>query len=193
MIPTLPVYVVDFMKDIVTAMQDVVNSEEVLSQIKAAETQALGSTKIEVIDFQYGHKLELIETLLQMDKDPDMRTRKYPCVYLVQDFVEERGNPDWYAKVYLNVIIMHQTLQAYKITDRYAKVFKPVLYPLYYSLLTEICKNPQCNEYPPDSIVHTKIDRSYWGRNDNVEKNMLNDFVDAIEIENLSLKLNFNC
>jgi hypothetical protein len=47
-----------------------------------------------------------------------------------------------------------------------------------------------------DVLVHKKTDRSYWGTQQagGAGKNMLNDFVDAIEIENLELQINYkNC
>jgi hypothetical protein len=40
------------------------------------------------------------------------------------------------------------------------------------------------NIVPP----HTKTDRYFWGADDDT-KNVFNDFIDAIEIENLELKV----
>jgi hypothetical protein len=189
----IPVYIVDVMAAVVGNVET-----EVLSQIQAAEVAALGTTLIQTINFQYGHKRELIETMMQWDRDPELKFQKYPLVYLVQDFKESRGkDAGIYAELSANIIIAHQTDQTYKITDRYANVFKPVLYPIYYSLLNQLSIYPQVNEGVQELLVHDKWDRSYWGRaaaGGSTDRTTLNDFVDAIEIDNLVLKINIlNC
>lgn len=183
-----PLYVVDIIGEVVAAV-----TTEVLSTIQANETAALGTTLIETIDYQYGHVKELIQTLQQMDKDAAGRFQKYPCVYLVQDFTEKKGaEVGIYAQTSLSIILMHSTVQSYKITDRYAKVFKPVLYPIYVSLLKQLSYHDLIMQGDDEAIVHDKTDRSYWGTSAN--KNSLTDFVDAIEINNLSLNISFqNC
>ena len=132
-----------------------------------------------------------------MDRDTMGQDQlKYPLIYLVQDFVEKRGQkPGIYAETSLNILIIHQTDNTYKITDRYANVFKPVLYPIYYSLIDQISHHKQINNFDETLIPHTKIDRSYWGKTSiNAAGNSalsLNDYVDAIEISNLDLNINY--
>jgi hypothetical protein len=122
---------------------------------------------------------------------------KYPCIYLVQDF-QETMNPrvGIYADVRLNVILMHHTVQTHKVDDRMAKVFKPVLYPMYYALLESLSKHPLIQQSNARRIAHTKTDRLYWGRQaaGGNEKVALTDFLDAIEISGLQLSIYFkNC
>lgn len=189
MILTKPVYIVDIIGSAVALVQN-----EILDSIKAADIAANGSTLITAIDYQYGHKRELIQTLSQMDADATTRMIKYPLVYLVQDFRERRGSePGVYADVSLNVIIAHQTDPTFKITDRMANVFKPVLYPIYYSLMKQLATIPQSMQGSADMIEHDKFDRSYWGSQavGGNDKLSLNDYVDAIEIQNLNIKFNY--
>lgn len=189
MILTKPVYIADIIGSAVALVQ-----MEILATIQAGETAALGSTAIQAIDFQYGHKMELIQTLAQMDSDQSARFLKYPLVYLVQDFRERRGQqPGVYAEVNLNIIIAHHTDQNYKITDRMANVFKPVLYPIYYSLIKQLATIPQTLQGNQDVIPHDKWDRSFWGKQAVGGNTSLsiNDYVDAIEIQNLDLKINY--
>jgi hypothetical protein len=189
MILTKPVYIADIIGMVVSLVQT-----EVLATIQANETVALGATSIQAIDFQYGHRVELIQTLAQKDSDPQQRFLKYPLVYLVQDFRERRGREvGVYAEVSLNIIIAHQTESTDKITDRMAKVFKPVLYPIYYSLIKQLATIPQTLEGYQDQISHDKWDRSYWGTQavSSNTANVLNDYVDAIDIQNLDLKINY--
>lgn len=186
---SMPVYIVDIIGECVAEA-----TQNVLSIIQANESQVLGRTGIQVINYQKGHKLELIETLVQMSKSSTYDALKYPCVYLVQDFAETR-NPRTgiYADVRLNVIIMHHTDSTHKVDDRYDKVFKPVLYPLYDAFMNALAKHGMIMQYNKDSIPHTKIDRLYWGKqsaggNDRLS---LTDYLDAIELQNLQLSIYF--
>lgn len=190
-----PIYIVDIIGNAVcTAKSRIISDGKTLLQVIQANEMALfGSTSISTIDYQYGHFAELLETLFQMTKSPEEMLKKYPLVYLVQDFSEDRGIGGYYAATNLNIIIAHQTLNTYKITDRMRFVFKPVLYPIYYTLLKSFADYPGILEGDDDSISHTKIDRSYWGSNPAAgNKNALTDYLDAIEITNLSLKFNYN-
>lgn len=185
-----PVYIVDIIGKIVADF-----TPALLPVIKANEQAALGKTMIDTINYQYGHTKELIQTLAQDDKSAQLKGLKYPLVYLVQDFPEKRGQTvGVYAKAVLDIILIHQTLDTYKITDRYRNVFKPVLYPIYYALMQGIADCDVVNENSPDIIMHTKVDRSYWGRVGigGNEANTLNDFVDAIEVGNLSVTILYN-
>lgn len=189
---TQPVYIVDIVGQVVQKVQ-----AEVLAIIKANELAALGVTGINQINYQYGHFRELIQTMAQWDTDPSLRTQKYPLIYLVQDFKEARGKgAGVYADVSLNIIICHQTDPTYKVTDRMTNVFKPVLYPIYYSLIKQLTKNNLTFAVSPDLVPHDKWDRSYWGTlqlntGGSDHKLALNDFVDAIDIQNLQLKIDY--
>jgi len=186
---TVPVYITDILRSIVAKVQD-----EVLATIQTNETTALGETAINAIDYQFGHKRELIQTLAQMDADSTLRLYKYPLVYIVLDFREARGKkPGVFASTRLNVIIAHHTDATYKITDRIEKVFKPVIDPIYYSFIRQLAKAPQTLQGNPDMIEHDRWLRSYWGTQA-VGGNSaiaLNDYVDAVEITNLDLEFNY--
>jgi hypothetical protein len=170
---------------------------EVLSIIQQNETAAVGLTGITTINFQYGHFRELIQTLAQWDTDETQRFQKYPLIYLVQDFREQRGRAAGvYADIAVNVIICHQTEGDYKMADRMTKVFKPVLYPIYYSLIRQLTKSGMTFASSSDMVPHDKWDRAYWGTSKLVgsggnDRSMLNDFVDAIDIQNLQLKIDY--
>jgi hypothetical protein len=179
-----PVYVVDIVGACVAAA-----SLKVLALIQANESTAIGkASTIQAINYQYGHKSELVETLAQKDQSATGRFLKYPLVYLVQDFTERRqGEPGLYAETSLNIIIAHQTKLDDKVHDRYAKVFKPVLYPIYDALLTALYKSPFIRSMA-DTFDHSKTDRPLQAVGN---KTYINDYVDAIEISNLVLQLNY--
>lgn len=185
----LPLYIIDVFSQVVSATETAV-----LTTIQENETEALGRTTIETVNYQKGHKVEMIQSLIEMDRAPTFQAKKYPMVWLVMDIKEHRGKRvGIYADVDLTLIIAHQTEQTRKVDDRYAKVFRPVLYPLYYEILNQVRLHNAILQSNADDITHDKIDRLYWGREavGGNDRNKLTDFVDAIEITFLNLKFYF--
>lgn len=185
----LPIYYVDIIGDVVASV-----TTDVLSTIKANEVDAIGSTGITTINYQYGHKAELIETLAQMDKQDPYASQKYPLVFLVQDFRENvGGSPGLYGTANLNLIFMHHSLLDYKTKDRYTNVFKPVLYPILISFMKYLSKHKAVHVQNVQSLVYDKYDRPLVGvpSGEYGNKLVVNDYVDAIEISNLNLLLNY--
>lgn len=190
---TKPVYIADVIGQVVDQV-----ITEALGTVKANDLAVNGQSLIQTINYQYGHFRELIQTLAQWDADPNgLRSQKYPLIYLVQDFREQRGkSAGVYADVSLNIIICHQTEGDYKVSERMAKVFKPVLYPIYYSLLNQLSRHPMIFQGESDMIPHDKWDRSFWGTTKLVgsggtDRSQLADYVDAIDLQNLQLKISF--
>lgn len=187
-----PVVIVNVIRKVVSDF-----TPAVLPIIKANEKAALGSTKIDTINFQNGHIEELLQTLYQDDKSPEMKTLKYPLVYLAQDFKERRGRKaGFYANTDLSIAIAHQTVDTYKSMDRYKNVIIPVLYPIYAALMNGLAASSMINESSEDLIQHDKIDRLFWGTSaigmvPNTA-NKLNDYVDAIEISGLNVTILYN-
>lgn len=202
MTATAPVYVDDIIGEIVQDTSDAVvnkiTGKTLLETIQDNETAALGSTMIQQIRYSKSSFDELIETLAQLDKSGEERYNKYPLIHLVQDIYVERGDDvGLYGTSSLNIVFIHQTVQTYKIDDRDAKVFKPVLYPMYYEFMNQLKKSNWVFGSFADTgeFRHRFIKRAFWGnRNLQGSKNILNDYVDAIEIQNLFIKFNFsNC
>jgi len=188
-----PVYIEDIAEGWVTDTQ-----AKVLSTIQANETTALGTTLITQIRYSKSSFDELIETLAQADGGGQERYKKYPTVHMVQDITINRGEDvGLFGSFNLNFIIMHQTEQTYKIDDRDRKVFKPVLWPIYYEFLNQIAKSGWVfgSNETTGEFKHQVIKRAFWGnRNLQGSASILNDYVDALEVKNLIVKINYsNC
>lgn len=146
--------------------------------------------------YMFGHKQEISNRLLAMSNDPGKKAKKYPMVALRLDFTEDVSQAMWRST--LNIIIVAYTKPNYNAEERYANVFKPVLYPLYESFLKQLnfsglfSWDQKLEEiYPP----HTKVDRPYWGTPSpeaNIA-NIFNDPLDAVEILNLKLNQRLKC
>lgn len=175
-----PIYIVDIIGECVRKTNDAV-----IDKLTKA------NSSIAQLNYQFGFIYELLETMVQWDKSQTLDYLKYPLVWLVTDFDENRGNngADFYATVNLNIIIANFTQREYKAYERMDVNYRPILYPIYYELLHQLAKHPSISVQDEIQIPHTKTDRYFWGKNHLA--NNLNDSVDAIEIQNLQLKINF--
>lgn len=192
-----PVYIADIIGEVFNStMAAMVKPGKTLLQIiQENETAALGSTMIQQLRYSKSSFAELVETLAQADKSGTERFKKYPLGHLVRDFAEERGlAPGIYADVSLTIFIIHQSECAYKVEDRESFVFKPVLYPIYYEFLNQLKKSKWVKNGDTGTFRHTKIDHMFWGDHQlQTNSNILNDYVDSIEIRNLQLKILSSC
>jgi hypothetical protein len=139
----------------------------------------------------YGNRLEISNRLLEKDKDKVFKHQKYPLIALRMDIPETMANGVY--SYSLNIAILDFTDQNYTASERYEKVFKPVLYPLYESFIVHLKRAgfmwPGNQKFPP----HTKIDRPFWGLSSSEKnvKNLFNDPLDAIEL--IDLKISKHC
>lgn len=139
--------------------------------------------------YMFGHRLEISKRLTEKDKDKVYKKQKYPLIALRMDIQESVSKGVW--SYTLNLAIINYTDKKWNAEERMENIFKPVLYPIYERLMRELQFSglffwPGNQDYPE----HTKIDRPFWGT-ENQEgnvKNIFNDPIDAIEI--LGLKLN---
>lgn len=190
---TAPVYIDDIIGEVVQA-----TSDAILTTIQANETEVLGSSLITQIRYSKSSFDELIETLFQEDKSSAGRLTKYPLIHLIQDVSIDRGGDiGFYGTPSLNLVFIHQTQQAFKTEERDEKVFKPVLWPIYYEFMEQLKKSAWIMDtwQVTGEFRHRVIKRAFWGnRKLEGSKNILNDYVDAIEVQNLGVKINYsNC
>ena len=196
-----PVYIDDIIEGIISDCAAAIvtkPSTTLIDQIKANEIAATGGSLIQQLRFSKSSFDELVETLFQADQSGDERFNKYPLAHLVQDMVINRGgDAGVYGTAIINLIFAHQTQQAFKTGERDEKVFKPVLWPIYYQFLEQLKKSTWIfqTDATTGEFPHTVIKHAFWGdRKLQGSKNILNDYVDAIEIRNLQLKINYsNC
>lgn len=167
-----PLYIVDIMKDIVTATN-------------AKTFPLLGKN----IVYEHGRSIQILNKLLALNGGVATR-QKYPLFALFQDFPESMGGNAYYATVKFPKMIIGTLSNA---TDdnqaRYDKNFKPILYPIYWEFLKQIPLNGNIVINDPGAIPHTKWDRPGTTRavDDPKLANNFNDFLDTIEIENMVL------
>jgi hypothetical protein len=150
-----------------------------------------GPAQTTVINFLHGHPLEVLASLEQMNQDSTTKDKKYPLIALFHDF-KEKMNPrvGIYADVTLNIIIANFTESQLTAPERYDVNFYPVLYPIYAAFMKQLTRSGYFMSYP-DGLQPDKWDRLFWGKDGlyGKEGNIFNDFIDAIEIQNLNLSI----
>lgn len=114
---------------------------------------------------------------------------KFPCIYLLQDFDEYRGNNSgYYSEDPLPLIaIMALSTQNATSAERYEQTFKPVLYPIDKLLKKYIAQCGKIIGQDPDAIKHIKSDKLFYGRRE--FGTTVSDFIDAIEWKKTELKV----
>lgn len=144
--------------------------------------------------FDYGHYREVANKILEKDRGVASKETKYPIIWLVMDYVESYGNSlaEACRLPNLQIIIATPTEATHDVAQRMEENFKPILYPIYDELLSQIAASHRFNNNVVSKIKHEKIDRPYWGGQDsygNGTANLFNDYIDAIQIRNLELSL----
>lgn len=171
-----PIYIVDVIGDIVSQVETAV-----LPKLQVVDPSIQG------VFYEFGHPAEIVETLMQKDKSQTLRVKKYPAVILFQDFDENIGSKiGIYATSPLRIAIVHHTRPELKSKERYDRNFKPVLYPIYLEFMEQLKLSARFI-FDTDEIRHTKSDKPYY--NASKQENAANDFVDAIEITDLTLNI----
>jgi len=178
------IYLEDEFADIVSKV-----SAKLTAQLKIKDPNITG------VHYEFGHPLEIIETLTQKS-ETDWRYTKYPVVCLFLDIKERRGvEVGMYGEARLNLAIITGTDKTFKAAKRLTETMKPILMPIYMELMNEIAlRGDLFRIQSVESIPHEMTKRYYWGRDGlfGKEGNIFGDYVDAIEINNLELNYNLN-
>jgi hypothetical protein len=165
--------------------------EDVLETIQANDCAVSedNDTMIETINYEYG-TLEEIKTKLQRkDGDDELRTRKYPCILLITDLPEPKGQGTKYnGKARFAICIVHHTTFDRVAEQRYEKVIEPILYPIYESFIENILNSGLFAAYDVEDIPHNKIDRVDMGKTSFLDLTEGSyDYLDGIEMSNFEL------
>jgi hypothetical protein len=121
---------------------------------------------------------------------------KYPLIFLHADMKEDKDSSfDIYAEIDPKLYIIARTHKEYKFMQRYDEVFVKVLFKIYDILLNTMKTSgffkldSAKSTYP--LMPHTKKDLYFIGSLEK-DQNVLNEYVDAIELNFSKLQINNN-
>jgi len=141
--------------------------------------------------YLHGHPIDVMNQMQQRDKHDEYKFKQWPLIALFQDFDESYGDNSLAAsEVSLNIIIATVTSKDFTGAQRYDASFRPTLQPLYELFISKLIASGKFMKLT-SSVPHTKTDRLYWGTESGAGNtaNKFPDYIDAIEISDLNLKL----
>lgn len=149
--------------------------------------------------YLYGDALEIISVLAEKKNEQKGKYEKYPLIILVLDIKRRHGESSSYPySTEMNVVICDYTEREYHAVDRKDNVFDPILEPLYELFIEKLLAHNLILSKQKE-IAHDRFDRYRWGTKEafGSGKSILNDYLDAIEITGLTVKVapetNINC
>lgn len=145
------------------------------------------------LNYIYGNWKEVSLRMQNMAIDSIRKSERFPVVLLIEDITVSRpstSNGLFGTATNMNVVIATATQKDYSSEQREEKTFAPILRPIYWELLTQLVKSAAFNVTTERKIGHNYIERKYWGL-ENHSKNAMTEFIDAIDITNLDLPINW--
>lgn len=164
--------------------------KEVVARLNAALDPLVGNVK-----FEYGTVSQLIK-LINLNKGGVPQLSAYPVICVFMPFDEVSTNKGYNPIVtFPKIVIATLTQTADLPATRYENTFKPVLYPIYDEFKKQLMKQGTIIGNDPDYIQHKKRDIPSDVQADSSAKSTLTDYLDMIEITNLTLafKSKSNC
>jgi hypothetical protein len=154
-----------------------------------AELQEEDSNIIQ-ISYMYGNLKELAEKLKKKNNAPLIRGKVFPLVLLLEDILVDRTSPNYYGTASVNIVICNQTKKGLTSEQRESENFTKILRPMYHNMLYQIEQHKAVSVYSERRISHTMVERKLWG-NDEKSANTLGFYIDAIDMLNVQLPINW--
>lgn len=148
--------------------------------------------------FTHGHLEEITQKLKEKDESDKYRYQKFPLIVLIEDIPKSVTTDlpkSVYAEANSNVLIMNYSEREWDAPDRYAENFEPVLIPIYVDFMNQIVDSNLFDIDLDEIIPHNPINRLAWGKESlyGNDGDITDDHIDAIELENMVLRMKFNC
>jgi hypothetical protein len=162
---------------------------EIIGEVVAAADAVLFPTLNKHILYTYGRSIQILTQLQLLNEGIKQTTKdsKYPLFALFQDF-PEITNTGYYCTVkFPKISIATLTNSTDDVPKRYAQTFKPILYPIYQEFFRQLGRHKNIVGNDPGAFNHIKWDRPGTQPEGDGKGSNFNDYVDAIEIQNLEL------
>lgn len=140
--------------------------------------------------YDYGRYIEVTRNLVQKAGGVTTDSRRFPLIWLVVPYSVTETMDGNEAKVRdIEIVIATRTEQDSNTTARIEKTFRPRLWPIYDELRSQIVKSGYFQDVDINNF-HTRIDQPYWDGKETNGRNLFSDYIDAIQLKNISLTLN---
>ena|SRR6478672_125797 len=140
--------------------------------------------------FMHGHPKEIVAVLQGYTDSPEHKDKKYPLIALLRDVPETigQGNCGLSSESKNRIVICTLTDPEFRADQREAASFDKVLIPVFEEFVNQLGLSSAFGCPTVDELNILKWDRYYWG-SQVMDSNTLNDYIDAIDIERIMLKM----
>jgi len=141
--------------------------------------------------YLHGHPLEIVNTLKEhTESGADLKFKKFPLIAMLEDFEDDGSFGVFAHRAKVDILFITNTNMDYKASDRYTNSFNLILTPIY-DLFVKYLKKKRGVFTEKDNISGKTIYHLYWGKKGlyGNDGNIFDDFIDAIEIKGLELKI----
>lgn len=150
--------------------------------------------KITNINYLYGNIKEISSRLSEIVSSPEERSGRFPLIILFEDIDIERDKAvtgGYYGQTGdMRIAICAASSPKLTSEEREAQNFPNVLRPLYNSFMYNLQKHKSIMVNSEWDIPHTVTERKWWGTNEQTQQ-VLGEYVDAIDITRLRLKIDW--
>jgi hypothetical protein len=147
-------------------------------------------SNISGIYYEFGYAPEIASLITQKDMARSTRVQKYPCVLLFLPIQEEISTDVGIISASdIRIAFVHSSTADYTPSQRYDKVIKPIVYPMYAEFMNQLNTSGKF-QFEGLKVPHIRTDRPYY--DGEKQANVANDFLDAIEVTKLDLKIIVN-
>lgn len=146
-----------------------------------------------VLNFQHGYVRDLKQRLTAMSKTVVDDALKFPCVWMVEPFIEVLGTPGYYSTVQrLYFYLMTGTDKNHTPDERMDKSYKLILLPIYREMITQLVLSKVFSVPNRETFEHQRTIQYFWGHE---QQTAVPDIVDCLEIyiPNIKVNNNLNC
>lgn len=158
-----------------------------------ADTSLNWGTLPKKVYFKQGTVKEITAILTGYTTAP-FKDQKYPLVILVRD-IREKVNKQLFglgSSFKCRVLIVTITSPNLRADDRETQNFKPILLPIFEELIRQVSKSKLFGMPRINDMEIIKWDCYFYGTREN-DKNIFNDYIDAIDIESITLNTKNIC
>jgi hypothetical protein len=178
-----PVYVVDKIGEVVSATE---------AALKEDPSSYL-STSARVLNYIYGDNDEINKQMQLLSQGKDSKQKRFPLVALILP-LRVIDSELWEVPL-IKIVIATETNENLLFPARYEQSFKPILYPIYYELITQLSYRTVASDPQAIKPAITEVPRYVPVVQQNKSDGIVNTIVDAlvIEISNTKFFSPFNC
>lgn len=143
------------------------------------------------VHFDYGRYNEVTRTLIAKAGGVTTPYKRFPLIWMVYPFTVVESIAGIGAKIEgLNIVLACETVQESTTPERMQTSFIKQLYPMFAEFKNQIDRSRFFSDIDFDNVFK-RIDQPYWDGKDGEQKaNAFEDFIDAIELRDISLTVN---